>query len=103
MEGLTITRREMVKTPYGAPSCPILFGELNGQPVAFLARPHRINYCANIWALQSVGITQILAVGAVGGIAKECVTGAIVIPDQIIDYTHGRENTYHDGPPHRFH
>ena len=107
MEGLTITRREMVKTPYGAPSCPIIFGELNGQSVAFLARhgnthgipPHRINYCANLWALQSVGVERILAVGAVGGIAKDCITSAIVIPDQIIDYTHGRQCTYHDGPP----
>lgn len=107
MAGLTITRREMIKTPYGAPSCPIIFGELNGRSVAFLARhgnthgipPHRINYCANLWALQSVGVERVLAAGAVGGIAEDCVTGAIVIPDQIIDYTHGRESSYHDGPP----
>lgn len=107
MEGLTIKRREMVKTPYGAPSCPLVMGELNGQPVAFLARhgnthnlpPHRINYCANIWALQSVGITHIIAVAAVGGIADDCATGAIVIPDQIIDYTYDRTNTFFDGPP----
>jgi 5'-methylthioinosine phosphorylase len=105
MEGLTVTRREMVKTPYGAPSCPLVFGELNGTPVAFLTRhgsthripPHRVNYCANIWALNSVGIERIIAVGAVGGISEECGVGAIVVPDQIIDYTHGRQNTYFDG------
>jgi len=105
MEGLTVTRREMVKTPYGAPSCPLVFGELGGKPVAFLARhgsthripPHRVNYCANIWALNSVGVKRIIAVGAVGGIDKSCGVGAIVVPDQIIDYTTGRENTFFDG------
>lgn len=105
MEGLTVTRREMVKTPYGAPSCPLVFGDLNGTPVAFLARhgsthripPHRVNYCANIWALNSVGIERIIAVGAVGGISEECTVGAIVVPDQIIDYTADRQNTYFDG------
>ena len=106
MEGLTVMRREMVKTPYGAPSCPIVFGELDGQPVAFLARhgsthripPHRVNYCANIWALNSVGIKRIIAVGAVGGISEACVSvGTIVVPDQIIDYTYARESTFFDG------
>ena len=105
MEGLTVTRREMVKTPFGAPSCPIVFGELGGRSVAFLARhgsahripPHQVNYCANIWALNSVGITRIIALGAVGGIHKDCEVGSIVVPDQIIDYTHARENTFFDG------
>lgn len=105
MEGLNITRREMVKTPYGAPSCPLLFGELDGRSVVFLARhgvthripPHRINYCANIWALHDAGVERIVAVGAVGGIAAECRTGSIVIPDQIIDYTYDRTNTFFDG------
>ncbi|MFK7996074.1 MAG: S-methyl-5'-thioinosine phosphorylase [Granulosicoccus sp.] len=105
MEGLTVTRREMVKTPYGAPSCPIIFGEMDGQEVAFLPRhgsshripPHRVNYCANIWALNNVGIKHIIAVGAVGGIEANCTVGSIIIPDQIIDYTHGRESTFFDG------
>ena len=105
VEGLTVTRREMVKTPYGAPSCPIVFGEMEGRELAFLPRhgtshripPHRVNYCANIWALNSVGIERIVAVGAVGGIDSECSVGAIVVPDQIIDYTHDRESTYFDG------
>ena len=105
MQGLTVTRREMVKTPFGAPSCPLVFGELDGTPLAFLARhgsehripPHRINYRANVWALKSVGIERVIAVGAVGGIAADCVTGAIVVPDQVIDYTHGRSATFYDG------
>ena len=105
MEGLEITRREMVKTPFGAPSCPLIFGEYAGVNVVFLARhgnthrfpPHRINYCANIWALHSVGIERIIAIGAVGGIADDCSVGKLVIPDQIIDYTVGRQNTFFDG------
>jgi len=107
MQGLTITRREMVKTPFGAPSGPVLFGEIQGKPVAFLARhgnlhsipPHRINYCANLWALQSVGVTEVVAVASVGGISEECSVGKIVVPDQIIDYTYGRQHTYFDGLP----
>jgi len=105
LPNLTVTRREMVKTPFGAPSCPLVFGELDGTPVAFLARhgsshripPHRINYRANLWALQSVGIERVIAAGAVGGIAADCTVGAIVVPDQIIDYTHGRDRTFFDG------
>ena len=105
MDDLTVKRREMVKSPYGAPSCPIVFGELEGQEVAFLPRhgsmhripPHRVNYCANLWALNNVGITHIIAVSAVGGISVDCEVGSIVIPDQIIDYSHGRENTFFDG------
>ena len=105
MDGLKVTRREMVKTPFGAPSCPIVFGDMDGREVAFLPRhgtthripPHRVNYCANIWALHSVGIRHIIAVGAVGGIDPECTVGTIVVPDQIIDYTNGRENTFFDG------
>ncbi|MEE9333449.1 MAG: S-methyl-5'-thioinosine phosphorylase [Granulosicoccaceae bacterium] len=107
MEGLEIKSREMIKTPYGAPSCPIIYGELNKLPVAFLARhghthkipPHRINYCANIWALHSIGVKKVVAVGAVGGISEECKTGSIVVPDQIVNYTTGRTNTFYDGPP----
>jgi len=105
MEGLEVDRREMIKTPFGAPSCPLLFGRYNGTDVAFLARhgsshripPHQINYCANLWALNSVGIKRVIAVGAVGGIADDCQPGAMVVPDQIIDYTHGRENSFYDG------
>ncbi len=104
MDGLSITRREMVKTPFGAPSCPLSFGTLGEVPVVYLARhgssqripPHRINYCANLWALKSVGVTHILATSAVGGITEECTPGTIVIPDQLIDYTQGRESSFSD-------
>ncbi|MBX2835250.1 MAG: S-methyl-5'-thioinosine phosphorylase [Gammaproteobacteria bacterium] len=104
-EGVTITRREMVKTPYGAPSCPLAFGELAGKPMVFLARhgnthniqPHQINYCANIWALKSVGVEKVIAVTAVRGIAGNAACGKIAIPDQVIDYTHGRINSFFDG------
>lgn len=105
MADLEVTRREMVKTPYGAPSCPLVFGELGGVEVVFLPRhgtahripPHRVNYCANIWALNNVGIKKIIAVGAVGGIHTDCTVGSLVVPDQIIDYTYDRESTFFDG------
>ena len=109
VEGLKILRREMVKTPYGNPSGPLVMGELDGRAVTFLARhgqrhsipPHRVNYCANLWALHSVGIRRVIAVAAVGGIAPECTPGMLVIPDQIIDYTVGRQSTYFDEAPER--
>lgn len=109
IEGLKITRREMARSPYGAPSGPVMYGELYGKEVIFLARhghghtipPHRINYRANIWALKEAGADQVIAVAAVGGIAEECAPRTLVIPDQIIDYTYGREHTYFDGSPER--
>lgn len=102
---LKITRRQIARTPYGEPSQPLVFGQLAGCEVVFLARhgsghtipPHAINYRANIWALQSVGVTDLLAVATVGGIDLTLSPGTIVLPDQIIDYTYGRKNTYHDG------
>lgn len=107
IDGLVVKRREMIKTPYGSPSGPLMFGELDGRSIAFLPRhghrhsipPHRINYCANIWALQSVGVKEVLAFGAVGGIAADCTVGKLVIPDQVIDYTYGRVHTFFDGVP----
>ena len=105
LEDLKITRRQIARTPYGEPSQPLVFGELAGREVVFLARhgsghtipPHAINYRANIWALQSVGVTELLAVATVGGIDLSLSPGSIVLPDQLIDYTYGRKNTYHDG------
>ena len=105
LDNLTITRRQIARTPYGEASQPLVFGELAGVEVVFLARhgsghtipPHAVNYRANIWALYSVGVKNLLAIASVGGIAQGLVAGEIVLPDQIIDYTHGRNNTYHDG------
>jgi 5'-methylthioinosine phosphorylase len=99
------SRREIARTPYGEASQPLVFGSLAGVEVAFLARhgtghtipPHAVNYRANIWALHAAGVTNLLAIATVGGISSQLKTGDIVMPDQLIDYTHGRENTYHDG------
>jgi 5'-methylthioinosine phosphorylase len=89
-------------TPYGAPSADFITGELNGKEVIFLARhgnphsipPHKINYCANIWGLKQLGVINIIAVAAVGGITPEMVPAHIAIPDQIIDYSYGRKHTF---------
>ncbi|MDF1762951.1 MAG: S-methyl-5'-thioinosine phosphorylase [Oleibacter sp.] len=94
-----------INTELGMPSSPISEGEWNGQRVLFLARhghphsvpPHKINYRANLLALQALGATHIIAVNAVGGIHADMVAGRIAIPDQIVDYTWGRESTYFDG------
>ncbi len=102
LEGLEITQREVIHTPFGEPSAPLVHGVLNGREVLFLARhgdahtipPHRINYRANIWALHQAGIKRVIAVAAVGGIADTLPPGALAIPDQIIDYTWGRPSSY---------
>lgn len=102
---LVAGREHRVSTNYGAPSAALLEGTLDGTPVIFLPRhgpthalpPHCINYRANIAALRAFGVSEVVAVTAVGGIAPEARPGAIVIPDQIIDYTHGREHTFYDG------
>ncbi len=105
LENLEIIRRQIVRTPYGDASQPLIFGKLAGVDVVFLARhggghtipPHAINYRANIWALHSVGVKHLLAVATVGGISDALEAGEIVLPDQIIDYTYGRDNSYYDG------
>lgn len=104
MSELDIHQRLDIKTEWGKPSAPIVKGELAGVPALFLARhgdphvllPHQVNYRANIAALKEAGATHIVAVNAVGGITAEAFTGAIVVPDQIIDYTHGRDSTFFD-------
>ena len=104
-DNLEITRRLIVRTPYGEPSQPLIFGEISGHEVIFLARhgsghtipPHEVNYRANISALHLQGVTQIAAVATVGGIHPDLAPGVIVMPHQIIDYTYGRKNTYFDG------
>ncbi len=105
MEGFSINSTETVKTPYGEASGLLCHGRLFDRELTFLARhgdkhtiaPHKINYRANIWALQSVGVKQIIAFAAVGGITQSCAPTTIAIPDQLIDYTHGREHTYFEG------
>jgi len=104
-EGMDIVREHALETPYGAPSRPVQEGQLHGKTVFFLQRhgspkaipPHAINYRANVWALNALGVTDVIAVNAVGGIARNAHAGALVIPDQLIDYTWGREHTFDTG------
>ncbi len=112
LSNLEIVRREMVNTPFGEPSAPFVHGRLSGKEVVFLARhgsghtipPHKINYRANLWALCEMGVKQIIAVTAVGGIHSDATAGRIVIPDQIIDYTYSRPHTFfEDQLPHVTH
>ncbi len=101
LPGLTISKAHDVQTPFGSPSAPILEGELDGHRVLFLARhghphripPHQVNYRANLWALQNLYATDVIAVTAVGGITHNMTARKLVVPIQIIDYTHSRPST----------
>lgn len=104
LESLEITHRQVMRTPYGEPSGAFLFGTLNGHEVIFLARhgyghtipPHLVNYRANLWALNEQGVSDVVSVATVGAIRADLTPGTLVVPDQIIDYTHGRDATYYD-------
>lgn len=104
LEKTIIQKRKVVRTPYGEPSSPIVYGELGGVNILFLARhghgvtipPHLINYRANLWALADAGVNQVIAVGSVGSLVDNYPVGSICIPDQVIDYTHSRDATYFD-------
>lgn len=104
LANLKITHRQVLRTPYGEPSGAFLFGTLNDHEVIFLARhgygytipPHLVNYRANMWALREQGVTKVVSVATVGGIRADLAPGALVVPDQIIDYTHGRDSTFFD-------
>jgi 5'-methylthioadenosine phosphorylase len=93
-----------VRTPYGMPSDEITVGTVEGRRVAFLPRhgaghrfpPHRVPYRANLWALRSLGVRQVVSGSAVGSLRPELGPGALVLPDQIIDRTWGRPHTYSD-------
>jgi 5'-methylthioadenosine phosphorylase len=106
---LDATDELTVDTPYGPPSDPITIGEVGGRRVAFLPRhgkdhrlpPHRIPYRANLWALRSLGVRQIVAPCAVGGLQPQLGPGTFCIPDQLVDRTSGRVQTYfEDGAVH---
>jgi 5'-methylthioadenosine phosphorylase len=102
-------REAVVETPFGLPSEPIALGEVDGRPVAFVPRhgrdhrlpPHRVNYRANLWALRAVGVRQVLAPCAVGSLRPELGPGSMVVPDQVVDRTWGREHTIFDAPGSR--
>ncbi|MFI6148957.1 S-methyl-5'-thioadenosine phosphorylase [Streptomyces sp. NPDC051109] len=96
-----------VDTPYGPPSDSLFIGELAGRQVAFLPRhgrshkvpPHKINYRANLWALRSMGVRQVLGPCAVGGLRTEYGPGTLLVPDQLVDRTKSRAQTFFDGEP----
>jgi 5'-methylthioadenosine phosphorylase len=102
--GLGAGEVRSVETPFGPPSGPITLGEVGGVPVALLSRhgeghllqPSRVPYRANIYALKAVGVTHVLASGAVGSLREELQPKHLVIPDQIIDKTFRRAGTFFD-------
>jgi 5'-methylthioadenosine phosphorylase len=102
LANMAVLERKVVCTPYGVPSSPLSIGRIAAHKADFLARhghghtipPHEINYRANLWALQHVGVQAVISVSSVGGIRPDLDPGTIVIPDQIIDYTHSRKNTF---------
>lgn len=93
-----------VDTPFGPPSADVAIGDLDGRTIAFLPRhgerhqfpPHKVNYRANLWALRSVGVRQVLAPCAVGSLKPENGPGTFVVPDQLVDRTYGRAQTVYD-------
>ena len=110
---LTDVSEESIKTPFGQPSDNLLTGKIEDQDIVYLNRhgrpainethhiaPHQINYRANLFALKLLEVTHIVAIAAVGGISKKMAPMKYVIPDQLIDYSYGRMQTYNDGNKH---
>lgn len=105
LAALESARRAEMHTPYGRPSGPLTYGTIRRRELVFLARhgyehtipPHQINYRANLWALKKAGVKEVIAVASVGGIRRDFGPGALIVPDQIIDYTWGRRSTFFDG------
>lgn len=105
LEGVEVKELKKMTTPYGEPSDLYRLCEMSGKEVVFLSRhgtphhipPHKINYRANIWGLRELGVDRILSVNAVGGINRGLRPGDVVVPDQVIDMTHGRAATFYEG------
>src|SRR6266581_3641853 len=101
---VVVLRTIAASTPYGDPSAPVTVGRLGGRRVAFLPRhgtdhryaPHVVPYRANMWALRSVGVRQVVSLSAVGSLRADLGPGALVLPDKIVDRTHGRDHTLFD-------
>jgi 5'-methylthioadenosine phosphorylase len=93
-----------VDTPFGAPSAAIRIGEIEGKRVAFMPRhgdkhefpPHRVNFRANLWAMREAGVRRILGPCACGSLQPGLHPGTFVIPDQFVDRTSGRADTFYD-------
>ncbi len=105
LKEMNVSREEVIETPYGTPAAPIRWGKFAGKEIVFLDRhgkttqqcrvpPHKINYRANMWALNEIGVDKIIGVSIVGGIRSDMTPGHFVFPDQLIDYTHNRPNTF---------
>jgi 5'-methylthioadenosine phosphorylase len=100
------TTEALVHTPYGAPSAPVTIGTIGGRSVAFLPRhglrheypPHQVNYRANLWALQSLGVRRVIGPCAVGSLQPHVKPGDFVVLDQLVDRTWGRPDTFVNGP-----
>jgi len=104
IEGVAVKKDQKISTPFGAPSDSYRIAEISGIEVAFLPRhgsphhiaPHKINYRANIWGFKELGVERIISVNAVGGINPKYKPGDIVILNQIIDMSEGRDSTFYD-------
>jgi 5'-methylthioadenosine phosphorylase len=105
IEGVRIREQRSIRTPFGDPSGAYLMGDFSGDEVVFLPRhgsghaipPHKINYRANIWGFKELGVERIISVGATGGIDAVMAPGTMVVLDQIVDLTAGRQATFYDG------
>ncbi len=102
LEGLQTLKKHHSVNRWGEPSSPLVYAQQGDSTAVFLARhgenhnipPHMVNYRANLWALKEAGVSQVIAVAAVGGISEHLPPASVVIPEQIIDYTYGRKQTY---------
>jgi 5'-methylthioadenosine phosphorylase len=107
LSALEAPRRRVMRTPYGEPSGALTFGSLAGREIVFVARhgyghsiaPHEINYRANIWALKELEVEGIFALASVGGIRPDLGPLSLVVPHQVLDYTHSRAATFFEGGP----
>jgi len=105
LAGLEGGESQRIETPFGETSAPLIRGRLDGAEVLFLPRhgvghhlpPHRINYRANLWALEAAGAQRVVGLAAVGGIGARFGPLALAVPHDIIDYTHSRAHTLYDG------
>jgi 5'-methylthioadenosine phosphorylase len=102
MPGLQDVLEHDLTTPFGKPSAPIITGKLGDRQVAFLARhgighhisPTEVNYCANIYALKSLGVERVISISACGSLRDDYVPGDLVIPDQLFDFTRNRKRSF---------
>lgn len=102
LEGLQSVEQRTIDTPFGAPSSPVLLGDLHGKTIAFLARhgvghtisPGEVNYRANIYALKALGLERVVSVSACGSLREDFAPGDVVVPDQLYDRTTGRISSF---------